>query len=176
LPRVQARRLDRSEQAALVAAKEAWEDAGFTGTTEQNGLDPHRVAVVIGTGIGGVTSLMAQHDVLLEKGPSRVSPLMIPMNMPNGPAAYVGLQIGARAGVHTPVSACASGAEAIAYGLDLLQLGRADLVVVGGAEACIHPLTITGFAQMRAMSTRNDEPERASRPYDKNRGGFVLGE
>jgi 3-oxoacyl-[acyl-carrier-protein] synthase II len=176
LPRVQARRLDRSEQAALVAAKEAWEDAGFTGTTEENGLDPHRVAVVIGTGIGGVTSLMAQHDVLLEKGPSRVSPLMIPMNMPNGPAAYVGLQIGARAGVHTPVSACASGAEAIAYGLDLLQLGRADLVVVGGTEACIHPLTITGFAQMRAMSTRNDEPERASRPYDKNRDGFVLGE
>jgi len=176
LPRVQARRLDRSEQAALVAAKEAWEDAGFTGTTEENGLDPHRVSVVIGTGIGGVTSLMAQHDVLLEKGPSRVSPLMIPMNMPNGPAAYVGLQIGARAGVHTPVSACASGAEAISYGLDLLQLGRADLVVVGGTEACIHPLTITGFAQMRAMSTRNDEPERASRPYDKNRDGFVLGE
>jgi 3-oxoacyl-[acyl-carrier-protein] synthase II len=132
--------------------------------------------VVIGTGIGGVTSLMDQHHVLLEKGPSRVSPLMIPMNMPNGPAAYVGLQVGARAGVHTPVSACASGAEAIAYGLDLIQLGRADIVVVGGTEACIHPLTITGFAQMRAMSTRNDEPERASRPYDKNRDGFVLGE
>jgi len=176
LPRVQARRLDRSEQAALIASAQAWEDAGFKGTTEENGLDPQRVAVVIGTGIGGVTSLMDQHDILLEKGPSRVSPLMIPMNMPNGPAAYVGLQIGARAGVHTPVSACASGAEAIAYGLDLIQLGRADIVVVGGTEACIHPLTITGFAQMRAMSTRNDEPERASRPYDKNRDGFVLGE
>jgi 3-oxoacyl-[acyl-carrier-protein] synthase II len=176
LPRVQARRLDRSEQAALVASAQAWEDAGFKGTSEENGLDPQRVAVVIGTGIGGVTSLMDQHHVLLEKGPSRVSPLMIPMNMPNGPAAYVGLQVGARAGVHTPVSACASGAEAIAYGLDLIQLGRADIVVVGGTEACIHPLTITGFAQMRAMSTRNDEPERASRPYDKNRDGFVLGE
>jgi 3-oxoacyl-[acyl-carrier-protein] synthase II len=176
LPRVQARRLDRSEQAALVASAQAWEDAGFKGTSEENGLDPQRVAVVIGTGIGGVTSLMDQHHVLLEKGPSRVSPLMIPMNMPNGPAAYVGLQVGARAGVHTPVSACASGAEAIAYGLDLIQLGRADIVVVGGTEACIHPLTITGFAQMRAMSTRNDEPQRASRPYDKNRDGFVLGE
>jgi len=176
LPRVQARRLDRSEQAALVAADQAWSDAGFTGTTEENGLDPHRVAVVIGTGIGGVTSLMDQHDIMLEKGPSRVSPLLIPMNMPNGPAAYVGLKIGARAGVHTPVSACASGAEAIAYGLDLIQLGRADIVVVGGTEACIHPLTISGFAQMRAMSTRNDEPQRASRPYDKNRDGFVLGE
>ncbi len=176
LPRVQARRLDRAEQAALVASAQAWKDAGFTGTTEENGLDPGRVAVVIGTGIGGVTSLMNQHDVLKEKGPSRVSPLMIPMNMPNGSAAYVGLQIGARAGVHTPVSACASGAEAIAYGMDLIHLGRADIVVVGGTEACIHPLTITGFAQMRAMSTRNDEPERASRPYDKNRDGFVLGE
>jgi len=98
------------------------------------------------------------------------------MNMPNGPAAYVGLEIGAQAGVHTTVSACASGAEAVAHGLDLIQLGRADVVVVGGTEACIHRLNIAGFAQMRAMSTRNDEPERASRPYDKNRDGFVLGE
>ncbi|UQX87317.1 beta-ketoacyl-[acyl-carrier-protein] synthase family protein [Jatrophihabitans telluris] len=176
LPRVQARRMDRSEQAALVAAAQAWEDAGFKGTSEENDIDPSRVAVVIGTGIGGVTSLMEQHDIILAKGPSRVSPLMIPMNMPNGPAAYVGLAVGARAGVHTPVSACASGAEAVAYGLDLIQLGRADIVVVGGTEACIHPLTISGFAQMRAMSTRNDDPERASRPYDKNRDGFVLGE
>ncbi len=176
LPRVQARRLDRAEQAAIVASSQAWEDAGFTGTASENGLDPERVAVVIGTGIGGVTSLIHQHDIMLEKGPTKVSPLMIPMNMPNGPAAYVGLRVGARAGVHTPVSACASGAEAIAYGLDLIQLGRADVVVVGGTEACIHPLTISGFAQMRAMSGRNDEPERASRPYDKGRDGFVLGE
>jgi 3-oxoacyl-[acyl-carrier-protein] synthase II len=176
LPRVQARRLDRAEQAALVASAQAWADAGFTGKAVDNGLEPSRVAVVIGTGIGGVTSLIHQHDIMLEKGPDKVSPLMIPMNMPNGPAAYIGLQIGATAGVHTVVSACASGAEAIAYGLDLLQLNRADLVVVGGTEACIHPLTISGFAQMRAMSGRNDEPERASRPYDKGRDGFVLGE
>jgi len=176
LPRVQARRLDRAEQAALVASAQAWADAGFTGKAVENGLEPSRVAVVIGTGIGGVTSLIHQHDIMLEKGPDKVSPLMIPMNMPNGPAAYIGLQIGATAGVHTVVSACASGAEAIAYGLDLLQLNRADLVVVGGTEACIHPLTISGFAQMRAMSGRNDEPERASRPYDKGRDGFVLGE
>jgi 3-oxoacyl-[acyl-carrier-protein] synthase II len=113
---------------------------------------------------------------MLAKGARGVSPLLIPMNMPNGPAAYVGLQIGARAGVHTPVSACASGAEAIAYGLDLIQLDRADIVLVGGTEACIHPLTISGFAQMRAMSTRNDDPEGASRPFDKGRDGFVLGE
>ncbi len=176
MARVQARRLDRSEQAAIVAARQAWADAGFEGRSDEVGLDPARVAVVLGTGIGGVTSLLAQYDILREKGPGRVSPLMIPMNMPNGPAAYVGLEIGARAGVHTTVSACASGSEAIAHGLDLIELGRADVVVVGGTEACIHPLNIAGFAQMRAMSTRNDEPQRASRPFDKGRDGFVLGE
>jgi 3-oxoacyl-[acyl-carrier-protein] synthase II len=176
ISRVRARRLDRAEQAALVAAREAWADAGFSGTAREAGLEPTRVAVVIGTGIGGVTSLIAQHDVMLAKGPGRVSPLLIPMNMPNGPAAYVGLELGAQAGVHTPVSACASGAEAVALGLDLLHLDRADVVVVGGTEACIHPLNIAGFAQMRAMSTRNDEPKRASRPWDKGRDGFVLGE
>jgi 3-oxoacyl-[acyl-carrier-protein] synthase II len=176
LSRVQARRLDRSEQAAIVAAREAWADAGFTGRSDENDLDPTRVAVVIGTGIGGVTSLLAQYDIYKAKGPGRVSPLLIPMNMPNGPAAYVGLEIGARAGVHTTVSACASGSEAVALGLDLIQLDRADIVLVGGTEACIHPLNIAGFAQMRAMSTRNDEPQRASRPFDKGRDGFVLGE
>jgi len=176
LPRVRARRLDRSQQAALVATAEAWADAGFTGKAADNGLDEDRVAVVIGTGIGGVTSLIHQHDIMLDKGADKVSPLLIPMDMPNGPSAYVGLEIGARAGVHTTVSACASGAEAIAYGLDLIEFDRADLVVVGGTEAAIHPLTISGFAQMRAMSGRNDEPERASRPWDKGRDGFVLGE
>jgi 3-oxoacyl-[acyl-carrier-protein] synthase II len=176
MPRVKARRLDRAQQSALVAAREAWADAGFTGRSDEVGLVPERVAVAIGTGIGGVGSLIEQHDVLLAKGPDRVSPLLIPMDMPNGPAAHVGLDVGARAGVFTPVSACASGAEAIAYGLDLIHLDRADVVVVGGTEACVHPLTISGFAQMQAMSTRNDEPERASRPFDKARDGFVLGE
>ena len=176
LARVQARRLDRAQQAAVIAAREAWADAGFTGTADESGLPPERVAVVIGTGIGGVGSLIREHDVILAKGPSRVSPLLIPQDMPNGSAAHVGLEIGARAGVHTPVSACASGAEAVAYGLDLIELDRADVVLVGGTEACVHPLTISGFAQMQAMSTRNDEPERASRPFDKGRDGFVLGE
>ena len=176
MPRVKARRLDRAQQAALVAAREAWADAGYTGRSDEVGLAPERVGVAIGTGIGGVGSLIEQHDVLLAKGPDRVSPLLIPMDMPNGPAAHVGLDVGARAGVFTPVSACASGAEAIAYGLDLIHLDRADVVVVGGTEACVHPLTISGFAQMQAMSTRNDEPERASRPFDKARDGFVLGE
>jgi 3-oxoacyl-[acyl-carrier-protein] synthase II len=176
LARVQARRLDRAQQAAVIAAREAWADAGFAGKADEAGLNPERVAVVIGTGIGGVGSLIREHDVILAKGPSRVSPLLIPQDMPNGSAAHVGLEIRARAGVHTPVSACASGAEAVAYGLDLIELNRADLVIVGGTEACVHPLTISGFAQMQAMSTRNDEPQRASRPFDKGRDGFVLGE
>jgi 3-oxoacyl-[acyl-carrier-protein] synthase II len=170
LERVEARTLDRVQQVALVAAREAWDDAG------QPAVEPARLAVVIGSGIGGALTLLAQNEVLRTKGPRSVSPHVVPMLMPNGPAATVGLALGARAGVHTPVSACASGAEAIAVGLELLRSGRADVVVVGGAEACVHPLPMAGFAQMRALSTRHDEPEAASRPYDKGRDGFVLGE
>lgn len=172
LDRVRARRLDRSQQVAVIAAQEAWADAKGADA----GVDPLRIAVVFGTGIGGALTLLGQDDVLEEKGPKRVSPFTIPMLMPNGPAAAVGLQVGAKGGVHAPVSACASGAEAIRWGLDLLRFDRADIVLVGGAEACIHPLPMAGFAAMRAMSTRNDEPERASRPFDKARDGFVLGE
>jgi 3-oxoacyl-[acyl-carrier-protein] synthase II len=172
LDRVRARRLDRSQQVAVIAAEEAWRDAAGA----DSGVAPERIAVVFGTGIGGAMTLLDQDDILEAKGPKRVSPFTIPMLMPNGPAAAVGLAVGAKAGVHAPVSACASGAEAIRWGLDLLHLGRADMVVVGGTEACVHPLPMAGFAAMRAMSTRNDEPERASRPFDKGRDGFVLGE
>lgn len=176
IPRAKARRMDRVQQAALVAAEEAWQDAGFKGVAEDNGLEPERLAVSIGSGIGGVVSLMDQHDLMHAKGATKVSPMLIPMDMPNGPAAYVSLEYHARAGAFTPVSACATGAEAIALGVDLLQLDRADMVLAGGAEACMHPLTFSGFAQMRAMSTRNDDPQRASRPWDKARDGFVMGE
>ncbi|SFP31018.1 3-oxoacyl-[acyl-carrier-protein] synthase II [Geodermatophilus dictyosporus] len=172
IDRVRARRLDRSQQVAVIAAEQAWAASGAAGA----GVDPLRIAVVFGTGIGGALTLLGQDDVLEEKGPKRVSPFTIPMLMPNGPAAAVGLAVGARGGVHAPVSACASGAEAIRWGLDLLRFDRADVVLVGGAEACVHPLPMAGFAAMRAMSTRNDEPERASRPFDKARDGFVLGE
>jgi 3-oxoacyl-[acyl-carrier-protein] synthase II len=172
IDRVRARRLDRSQQVAVIAAEEAWRDSG----AGDAGIDPLRIAVVIGTGIGGALTLLGQDDVLEEKGPKRVSPFTIPMLMPNGPAVAVGLAIGAKGGVHAPVSACASGAEAIRWGLDLLRFDRADIVLVGGTEACVHPLPMAGFAAMRAMSTRNDEPERASRPFDKGRDGFVLGE
>lgn len=170
LDRVEARTLDRSQQFALVAAREAWADAGI------EGVDPDRLAVVVASGIGGVLTLLAQYDILRERGARRVSPHTVPMLMPNGPAAAVGLALTARAGVHTPVSACASGAEAIALALDLLRAGRADVVVAGGTEAAIASLPLAGFAAMRALSTREDEPEAASRPYDKARDGFVLGE
>lgn len=170
LDRVESRRMDRSQQAALVAAREAWAQAGAPE------MDLDRLGTVIATGIGGVTSLLNAYDTLLERGPSRISPHMVTMIMPNGPAAIVGLEIGARAGVHTPVSACASGAEAISYAARMIQSGRADVVVAGGAEAAIHPITMAGFAAMRALSTRNDDPEAASRPYDLARDGFVMGE
>jgi 3-oxoacyl-[acyl-carrier-protein] synthase II len=174
LERVKARRLDRSGQLALVAALEAWADAGYDASEAPS--DPERLGVAMASGIGGVTTLLSNYDALIEKGPRRVSPLAIPMLMPNGPAASIGLAIGAKAGVHTPVSACASGNEAIALGIDQIQMGRADIVVVGGTEAAVHPLPMAAFGQMMALSKRNDEPERASRPWDKNRDGFVLGE
>ena len=170
MDRVEVRKLDRSQQAAVIAAREAWADAGAPA------VDPERLGTVIATGMGGLTSLMSAYDLLLERGPSRISPHMVTMIMPNGPAAVVGLEVGARAGVHTPVSACASGAEAISYAARMIQTGRADVVVAGGTEAVIHPITMAGFAAMRALSTRNDDPGRASRPYDVDRDGFVMGE
>ena len=172
--RVKARRLDRSGQLALVAALEAWSDSGLAG--DEPGVDPERLGVAMASGIGGVQTLLTNYDSLNLKGPRRVSPLAIPMLMPNSPAANIGLAIGAKAGVHTPVSACASGNEAIALGIDIIRLGRADVVVCGGTEAAVHPLPMAAFGQMMALSKRNDEPERASRPWDKGRDGFVLGE
>ena len=170
LDRVQARRLDRCEQFALIAAREAWADAG----TPQ--VDPDRLGVVVSSGIGGVASTLSAYDTLREKGWQRLSPYTVPMLMPNGSAGWIGIELGARAGVHTTVSACASGAEAIGYGLEMIRSGRADVVLAGGTEAAILQLNVAAFAAMRALSTRNDEPERASRPFDKGRDGFVLGE
>jgi 3-oxoacyl-[acyl-carrier-protein] synthase II len=177
LPRVQLRRLDRCEQIAIIAAREAWADAGYEmPTDEHEPVDPDRLGVAIGTGIGGPVTLLDQDDLLEQHGLRKVSPLTVPMLMPNGPAAHVSIELRARAGVHTPVSACASGAEGLAMAYQMIQSGRADVVVAGGAEACIHPITVAGFAQSRTLSLRNDEPERASRPFDVDRDGFVLGE
>ena len=170
MERVEMRRLDRSEQFALIASREAWKDAGSPD------LDKERLGVVIASGIGGVITLLDQFDNLKEKGARGVSPHTVPMLMPNGPAANVGLELQAKAGVHTPVSACASGAEAIGYALEMIRNNRADVIVSGGVEAAIHQLPMAGFASMKALSTRNDAPHRASRPYDADRDGFVLGE
>ncbi|PVE10202.1 beta-ketoacyl-ACP synthase II [Streptomyces scopuliridis] len=177
LPRPLARKLDRSAQFALIAAREAWADAGYTARAgDDPSVDADRLGTVIASGIGGVTTLLDQYDVLKERGERRVSPHTVPMLMPNSPSANVSLEVGARAGVHTPVSACASGAEAVGYAVEMIRTGRADVVVAGGTEAAIHPLPIAAFANMMAMSKNNDEPTKASRPYDKGRDGFVLGE
>ena len=170
MERVEMRRLDRSEQFALIASREAWKDAGSPE------VDKERLGVVIASGIGGVITMLDQYDVLKNKGARFVSPHTVPMLMPNGPAANVGLELGARAGVHTPVSACASGAEAIGYAMEMIRSNRADVIMSGGVEAAVHALPMAGFAAMKALSTRNDEPARASRPYDRDRDGFVLGE
>jgi 3-oxoacyl-[acyl-carrier-protein] synthase II len=170
IDRVQARRMDRCEQFALVAAREAWADAGAPE------VDQERLGVVVSSGIGGVASTLAGYDALREKGWQRISPFAIPMLMPNGSAGWLSIEFGARAGAHATVSACASGAEAIGYAMEMIRSGRADVVLAGGTEAAIIPLNLAAFAAMRALSTRNDEPERASRPFDKGRDGFVLGE
>jgi 3-oxoacyl-[acyl-carrier-protein] synthase II len=170
IDRVQARRMDRCEQFAMVAAREAWAHAGSPE------VDSERLGVVVSSGIGGVASTLSAYDLLKEKGWQRLSPYTVPMLMPNGAAGWISIELGARAGVHTTVSACASGAEAIGYAMEMIRSGRADVVLAGGTEAAIMQLNIAAFAAMRALSTRNDEPERASRPFDKGRDGFVLGE
>ena len=170
MDRVEARKLDRCQQLALIAAREAWADSA------QPEIDPERLGIAFATGIGGIVSLLDNYDTLLSRGWTRVSPMSVPQLMPNGAAAWVGLDLGAKAGIHTPVSACASGAEAIGYALEMIRSGRADVVVAGGTEACIHPITVAAFAAMRALSTRNDDPTHASRPYDLGRDGFVMGE
>lgn len=170
LPRPEARKLDRGEQMALLSAREAWQDAGAPQ------VEPERLAVVIGTGTGGVLTTLGQDDIFERSGARRLSPFAVPMLMPNGPAAWVSMDLGAKGGARTPVSACASGAEALAMGQDLIRAGRADVVVAGGVEACLHPFTLAAFAQMKALSTRSDDPEAVSRPFDTERSGFVMGE
>lgn len=170
LDRVQARRMDRSTQLGVIAAKEAWQDAGAPD------MDRQRLGVHFGTGIGGLNTVIDQYEIMMRRGADRVNPMTVPMIMPNSAAATVGLQFGAQAGVHSPVSACATSAEAIAGGLEMIRNGKADIVIAGGTEACLNRLAVSAFAAMKALSTRNDDPTRASRPYDLNRDGFVMGE
>lgn len=164
------KRLDRCEQFALVAGREAWEMAG------RPEVDGDRLGVAVGTGIGGITTTVAQTHVLEASGPRRVSPHTVTMLMGNGAAAWLSIDLGAKAGARTPTSACASGAEALAMGREMILAGSADIVVAGGSEAAITGLTLAAFGQIRALSKRNDAPEAASRPFDVDRDGFVLGE
>ncbi len=170
LKRVQAKRLDPSSQFALISAREAMADAGLDET------DPDRTAVAWSTGIGGVWTLLDAWDTLQTEGPRRVMPLTVPMLMPNGPAAAIGMEFKARAGVQTLVSACASSTESLGHAYDLVSSGQADVVIAGGSEAAIHPITLAAFNSMQALSRRTDSPETASRPYDVGRDGFVMGE
>ncbi|QAY62986.1 beta-ketoacyl-[acyl-carrier-protein] synthase family protein [Xylanimonas allomyrinae] len=172
LARPEIKRMDPSAQYAIIATREAWADAGLAGAE----VDGERLGAVVSSGIGGIWTTLDGWDTLRERGARRMLPMTVPMLMPNSPAAYVELEIGARAGAHAMVSACASGAEAIGYGVEMIRNGRADVVVAGGTEATIHPMPIAAFAASRTLSLRNDDPAGASRPYDVDRDGFVVGE
>lgn len=170
LERPVAKRLDPSSQFALVAALEAFADAGSPE------IEAERLGVDWATGIGGLWTLLDAWDTLKDRGPRRVMPLTVPMLMPNAPAAAVSMHLGARAFARTVASACASSTESIANAYEHLQLGLADVVIAGGAEAAIHPITLASFNSAQALSKRNDSPETASRPYNIDRDGFVMGE
>ena len=170
LERQEYKRLDPSAQFALISAREAWADAGITD------IDPVRLGVEYSTGIGGLWTLLDAWDTLRERGPRRVLPMTVPMLMPNAAAAALSMNFDARAFARTDVSACASSTEAIANAYDHLQRGLADVIMAGGTESCIHPMTLASFASMQALSKRNDDPATASRPYDVDRDGFVMGE
>jgi 3-oxoacyl-[acyl-carrier-protein] synthase II len=170
LTRPEIKRMDPSAQYAIIAAREAWADAGSPE------VDGPRLGTVVSSGIGGIWTMLDGWDTLREKGARRMLPMTVPMLMPNSPTAYVSLEFGAQAGAHALVSACASGAEAIGYGVEMIRSGRADVVIAGGTEATIHPMPIAAFAASRTLSTRNDDPTAASRPYDVDRDGFVIGE
>ncbi|EDY37928.1 3-oxoacyl-(acyl-carrier-protein) synthase 1 [Cyanobium sp. PCC 7001] len=170
---LQKRRLDRYSQLALLAALEAWDQAQLSPAEQGDGA---RIAVVVGCGIGGLETMGQQYRTLLERGPARVNPVTVPMLIPNAAAGQISIALGAHAGAHTPVSACASSAEALLWALMLLRDDRADVVIAGGSEAPVNPLGLAGFSAMRALSTRNATPELASSPYGRDRDGFVIAE
>jgi len=169
----EARRMDRFVQFAVAAAKMALADAGLDIGGQ---IDPERVGVYVGSGIGGLETWEDQHNVLLEKGPKRVSPFFIPMMIANMASGQISILTGAKGPNSTVVTACATGTHSIGEAFRLIQRGEADVMICGGSEAAIRPTGIAGFCALRAMSTRNDEPERASRPFDKDRDGFVMSE
>jgi 3-oxoacyl-[acyl-carrier-protein] synthase II len=169
-----ARRYDPVSVYAMAASAQAMQDAGFEGAPD--GIDPERFGVIFATGIGGITTFEAQHRRLIESGPKRVSPFFIPMFIPDISAGIISMRWGLQGPNYATVSACASSAHALGNAMRHIQLGDADVMLAGGAEATITPMTVAGFASMKALSTRNDDPARASRPFDRDRDGFVIGE
>ena len=172
LGRKEARRLDRFAQFACVAALEALEDAGLDMATE----DADRVGVLIGSGVGGIITITEQHKILLNKGPKRVSPFLVPMMLGDMASGQVSMMIGAKGPNFSTVSACATGTDSIGEALEMIRRGRADVVIAGGTEAAVCEIGVAGFNSCMALSTRNDDPQGASRPFDSGRDGFVLGE
>ena len=172
LGRKEAKRLDRFSQFAAVASLEALEDAGIDMATE----DPDRVGVLIGSGVGGIITITDQHKVMLDKGPKRVSPFLVPMMLGDMASGQVSMMIGAKGPNFSTVSACATGADSIGEALEMIRRGRADVVIAGGTEAAVCEIGVAGFNSCMALSTRNDDPQGASRPFDSGRDGFVLGE
>jgi 3-oxoacyl-[acyl-carrier-protein] synthase II len=173
LDRKEAKRMDRFVHYAVVAAHEALRNAGLD---EGAAFDRERVGVIVGSGIGGMETFEDQHRALVEKGPGRVSPFFIPMMIVDMAAGQISIQFGLKGPNFATVSACASGAHAIGEALRLIRAGDADVMVAGGSEATITPMALAGFSNARALSTRNDDPQRASRPFDQDRDGFVIGE
>jgi 3-oxoacyl-[acyl-carrier-protein] synthase II len=174
LEQKEVRRYDRFAQFGIHAADEAMRNAGLVGTPE--GIAGERFGVIFGSGIGGISTMEAQHDQLRERGPGRVSPFFIPMFIPDILAGLISIRFGAKGPNYATVSACASGAHAIGDAFRFIERGDADIMIAGGGEATITPLAVSGFAAMKALSTRNDDPKAASRPFDAGRDGFVIGE
>ncbi len=170
VPPKEARRMDRNVLLAVGAAQEAWRDSGL------NGVDPARVGIVVGSAIGGLPGIVDQHSVLLERGPDRVSPFFIPSVLVDSASGQIAISLGLRGPNYAPVSACATGSHAVGEAAELIRRGGADAVLAGGTESCIHPLILAGFCAMRGLVAEDEEPARASRPFDATRAGFVMGE
>jgi 3-oxoacyl-[acyl-carrier-protein] synthase II len=175
MDRKEAKRSDWYTQYSVAAAKQAMADAGLTNAVDE-GMDPDRMGVIIGSGIGGLKSFEEQHDVYRERGPSKISPFFIPMFIADIASGVVSMQFQAKGPNYATVSACATSAHSIGDAFRIIQYGDADVMICGGAEATVTPMAIGGFANMKALSERNDSPETASRPFDKDRDGFVMGE
>jgi 3-oxoacyl-[acyl-carrier-protein] synthase II len=169
-PPKEARRMDRNVLLALGAAQEAWRDAGVSG------VDPSRVGIVVGSAIGGLPGIVEQQEVLRERGPDRVSPFFIPSVLVDSASGQIAISLGLRGPNYAPVSACATGSHAIGEAAETIRRGAADVVLAGGTESCIHPLILAGFCSMRGLATGNGDPQRALRPFDATREGFVMSE